>query len=763
MMKRTSLLFVLLALLMALVLSLSACQSAATPDEGEPDPVVCQTHQWDAGTITQVPTDEQEGRMEYVCSVCGEKRQTLLDSVRAEDFLFAKDGDGYRVVGYVGESDSAVAIPAAYRGLPIVSVGTSAFANGRFSAAYLPQTVTYIAEDAFAYCERMEHLIVGGSEVPVYVFNGYVSTVEGIRIDRNAFRHTAMPTLTLDDSSDGDTLAQLHVTGARDSMARLEITAVLRADTGRSYRSTVLLHRGQTVYDEWVDLGTYGAFESVSISVIGTDGTVAATLSDSAIRVTSPHYNIALLNGTYPVTVFSLQLLKMPELTGSPTIVGLERGDAYDWDALPPNVYELPYVSAEDARSSLGFHNLRPGLAAYVAELYALDPDSTFSFYFTDNYPELILQTVIANHIPQEQWSVVLLSDGAGTAALLNRAFAVDDPWDRYDDMAANWAELCAYVEKNGYNDSAVEALITYKGGDGIYQMLQLYPYVITREEDNVTWWVNRLRAGENLAAIQAKDAAFANEIVNSVTSFYTNSLLAALTTEEQQTFKQLYHFNDEMFADAKRDNKKVMIILGTSKSGEGDRLYDYVRMTMTFYGDDYYYYYKGHPGWATSVVPERRVVLDKLADEGYELRELDCAVAAELILFYNPEVYISGWQSSTFDSIEDQQMVCLLYDMTYAQAQSSTAIAGYRPMVDAFLSPLTAGLTEYAGIALEAEKKYYLIEYNDDSTYPAQRAYYDKHEIAIYDAAADTIHYYKLTGGSYVEVTVEGAPLSVT
>lgn len=699
--------------------------------------------------------------MEYICRVCGEKRQTLLDSVRAEDFLFAKDGDGYRVVGYMGDTDTAIILPSTYRGQPIVSIGTSAFAYGDFSAVYLPETVTYIAEDAFAYCEWLEHLIVAGREVPVYIFNGYVSTVEGLRIDRNAFRNTALPTLTLEDSRDGDTLAQLHLTGARDSMARLEITAVLRADTGRSYQSTVMLHRGQSDYYETVDLGTYGAFESVSISVIGTDGAVAATLSDSAIRVTSPHYNIALLNGTYPVTVFSLQLLKLPALTGAPTIVGLERGDAYDWDALPENVYELPYVSAEDARSSLGFHNLRPGLATYVAELHALDPDSTFSFYFTDNYPELILQTVIANRIPQEQWNVVLLSDGAGTAALLNRAFAVEDPWARYDAMAANWAALCAHVEKNGYDNETVESLITFKGGDGIYQMLQLYPYVITREQDNVTWWVNRLRAGENLAAIQAKDAAFANEIVASVQSFYTNSLLANLNEQEQQIFKQLYHFNDEMFADATRDNKKVMIILGTSKGGEGDRLYDYVRMTMTFYGDDYYYYYKGHPGWATSVVPERREVLDRLAAEGYELRELDCAVAAELILFYNPQVYISGWQSSTFDSIEDQQMVCLLYDMTYAQAQASTTIAGYRPMVDAFLSQLAAGTTEHAGITLQAEKKYYLIEYNDDATYPAQKANYDKHEIAIYDATADTIHYYKLTGGTYVEVTVEGTALS--
>ena len=267
------------------------------------------------------------------------------------------------------------------------------------------------------------------------------------------------------------------------------------------------------------------------------------------------------------------------------------------------------------------------------------------------------------------------------------------------------------------------------------------YAYVVCNEMDNVKWYTGRLRTTENVIL---QNADFANTVVNGSKDngrkeFYLNNLLAALTPEEKATFKTLYSIDENTFEAANTQNKKVMMILGTSWGGEGAALEDYLRITMEVYGDDYVYYYKGHPGYPTSSYAGRKAILDRLVEEGYALYELDNSVAAEFFLFFFEDIEMIGYSSTTFESGTDANA-----DGVFGK---NLASGYYSDWLETYISKIAdnaAFNASYAdkGISLNATGNYYLIEFQKDMAT-------DKN-IAIYDAASKTVAYYKLVGETY-------------
>jgi hypothetical protein len=339
--------------------------------------------------------------------------------------------------------------------------------------------------------------------------------------------------------------------------------------------------------------------------------------------------------------------------------------------------------------------------------------------------------------------------------------------------MEENWKEIKDYVYQNGYDQQTLMSKIKYIGANGQFQVLERYAYVIAKCQTNVEWQVNRLRTGENLSAVTAKSPEFASDIVSTAKSVNLATLLGKLNEEQSVIFKNLYHFSDEMFSEAQTQNKKVMIILGASAanegtaSGDGANFYNYVRMTMEFYGDDYLYYYKGHPGYPTSLYPSRQTAMDKLAEDGFVLYELDNSIAAEIILFYNPDVYMSGWSSTTFESVQSDSMACTLYNVSL-ENKGNTSYSNYSAMIDTFITKLAEGASEYSGITLDSTHTYYLIQYNHKTAdgeveYKTHEENYSKHEIAIYDANEKTITYYhKGDDSSYSVVNADGTAIEI-
>jgi len=596
---------------------------------------------------------------------------------------------------------------------------------------------------AFYNCSYLESVSQGDTKFEIFNVNGYTNKLGNIDVGEGAFDEAPFPSVVISDGEEG-TEAFVEVYNCDD-------VETLTFDLSLNDNSYINTHEVLILTDEnhyTVDFGAYGLFEKVNVSFDNT------LVEYTNVGITAEEYNISFLNGTYPVLVYSLKIDEITQDGEIPTFVYLERNAAYNWQKLPENVYTIPTVSKE--KSIMGdFHEMRNIYSDYIKTLYDLNPYSKFNFYLVDNYCELLLEFAYANNIPEENWSATLLSDGAGTAFFLSSTFGVDNPSDKYDDMVDNWEDLKEAVADGNYSNTLVHDETIYPADETQYSILSRYAYVIDKAQDNVSWWVNRLRVGENLSAINAKDPTFAADIVATPTSFYTNNLLAALDEEGKQAFKELYHFSDEMFSYAEEQNKKVMVILGTDWNGEKSSFYDYIKLTMDFYGDGYVYYYKGHPGFATSNFPDRQTELNTLAANGYEVLELDCSIAAEVILFYNPDIYLCGWPSSTFDSVESELMACSLFNCTLAGSTSYT----YADMIDIFISNLTS--SEYNGITLNSEHDYYLIEYNNCDDYSHQVENYNKHEFAIYDSTINSMKYYKMEDSVAVEVTASGEAIS--
>ncbi len=679
------------------------------------------------------------------------------DNPQGLAFYPLDDGSFAVGIGYA-KYLSAIEIPAEFHGRSVTRIAEYGFSDAKnLMSVKIPHTVTLFEDGAFMNCTKLNRLIYGDHAEAVHLFllNGTPAFDGNIEFGKDVFENTAFMSVTVTDSSDNDTLVDCVVKNIPQEVTSVQFKAALNQSTDFVFTDMLPLDGSKEAALK-VDFGTYGIFRNVSVEVYsGSDVWNDTKLTDS-ISVTAEEYNIGLLNGSYPVLVYSLKLNEITKQSTVPTFIALERCDAYNWSALTNGMQPMPFATRYDATENKGFHHLRPGIKSWISDLFSADSRSKFNLFVVDNYPELILEFLVANHIPEEQWNVVLLSDGAGTAHLVNSTFSEENGQAKFEEMSEDWSAVKDYVWKNGYRVEAVREIIRY-GENSYFQILQRYACVIAHEQTNAQWWVNRLNVNDNLSDANLNNPALVQQIIGDSIQLNTNTLLKALDEEQKTALKELYHFSDDMFSVAQEQQKKVMVILGASAAGEGDTLYDYVRLTMDLYGDDYIYYYKGHPGHPTANVPVRQAAFLRLQEEGYSLYELDSAIAAEIILFYNPDIYMSGWSSSTFDSVEDQLMACSLFGCTIADK----TMFSYGDMIDVYISRLNAGAGDYSGITLDVSRQYYLLEYNNTAQYQNQTDNYSKHEIALFDSTEGKIHYYKLSSSSvYQEVQADGSAL---
>ncbi len=686
------------------------------------------------------------------------------DEIDQELAYYPLDDGNYAVGVGAYRHWKSVTVPEKYMGGRVTEIVENGFADmPNLVNIKLPKTITSIPSGAFENCKKLEKIAIGNVVVEknlVYTINGKVYGMPSqLEIADNALDGTAFMHMTFKDSHDKQSMVELSVENPILEVTKISVTPKLNGTTDM-YTTTDIAVSSKDI-NTTVNFGTYGLFKNVDVVLFNGDVEISrATIGD--IKVTASHYNFAYLNATYPVLVASLKLNEITDNGTIPTFVALERNAAYNWDDLPYNMSCLPMLTREQATNG-GFHERRVATEEYIKELYELDPSSHFSLYVVDNYPELIIEFLIANGIPEDNWNAVMLSDGSGTAYYLSDTFGVDDPSAKYDTMKQEWNALKEYFYNKGSFDFETDCKYIYnntsaKGFTDMYAILVRYPYVIAKEQNNVSWWVNRLRAGENLSAINEKDAAFTADIIATTQQFYTNNLLAALSADETEAFKTLYNFNGEMFSVAEEQGKKVMVILGTSWGIEEPGFYNYMKTTMKYYGDDYVYYYKGHPGYPTSLYAGRAAALEQLRAEGYTIYELDNAIAAEVILFFYPSIHSSGWSSSTFDSLEDDSKAGILFNM----AENGKEDLTYGEMMEAYVTNITKGTVSYGNIVLSAEKQYCLVEYTNTDKYASKVENYAKHEIAIYNVTDDEIKYYKSVGTNmWQEVKADGTAVA--
>ena len=122
---------------------------------------------------------------------------------------------------------------------------------------------------------------------------------------------------------------------------------------------------------------------------------------------------------------------------------------------------------------------------------------------------------------------------------------------------------------------------------------------------------------------------------------------------DQEKSLKELYRFDQDMFTDSREAGKPVMLFLGTHVPSE-QHFTDYASLMMDYYGDSFQYYYKGHPGTPTALYPDKQKQLQTLG-----MADIDSSIPAELILFFFPDIYLCGYDSSTYLSVEKKQMAC--------------------------------------------------------------------------------------------------------
>ena len=668
-------------------------------------------------------------------------------------YSFEENGDTVTVTGILKCYDSNVVIPSMIKGKEVVAIDSDAFAgNKMITSVAIPKTVTKLGDGAFRDCKNLSEITYDG--VAIYLINGKIGDPEcTLEYGSDCFKGARIFNIEFGDSNDNDSIVPITFSNVPDKISKVVVDAQLTPESGLK-SSTEISITDRTSQTENVDFRTYGLFEDVKVT------TYAGPKQDRSIiigdvKVTAEHYNFAYISATYPVLLFSLQLCHNDgpddSLSNDPTFVLLERKEAFDWDKLPSNVSYMPFLSKQDGTTTGGFHTMREPTAEYIKQLHELNEDSTFSLYCGDNYSELILQMLVANQIPEDHWEAHLLTDGSGTAGHLNRIYGIADPDAKYETLASDWHNVKQAVYENGFSIEFVKSYLSETSG--VYSILRCYSYVIAKEQPNVDWTTGRLRATENLYNVPPE---FVTKILAVAKVVYTNNLLAALTEEEGVTFKDMYHFSDEMFSVARDQDKKIMVILGTGGAQEGiidvegevSKFYYFVKTTMDFYGDDYVYYYKGHPGYPTSMYEHRQEAMDALVDKGYPLYELDNSIAAEVIMFFNPDIYLSGWRTTTFESVEEQSMACALFD-----CRKGSVTDVYIDDMDMFFNIISG--TSFENIPLDSGKSYCLIEFNNNPDYESQMEVYNKHEIAIYNLTDDVLKFYKWNGdlGEYEEV----------
>ncbi len=513
---------------------------------------------------------------------------------------------------------------------------------------------------------------------------------------------------------------------------------------------TYTLESGVTQYS--LTYPTYGKFTTTL--EFSSEESVVCTTSNS-LGIIAEEYNLAPLNASFPVIYFTLDIQdKCVNENGDPvpSFVFLQRTEAYDWDNLTENLYALPYATTEQINdsSNASFFEKRNIMVDFVKDLYEVSPQSQFNLYTVDNYCENMLILLTANGIPEDQYYVYLLSDGSGSYSIFNDTFNSEDSYAIYDEMAEEWARLKQETAENGAFDE--ESLQVQIGSCGhICQILERYPYVMAKEDDNIEWWLARVND-----TLTCPDADFLTEVKAESTSdngcIKVKSISTMLTALQEKgddavnAFKTMYKFNDDMFSEAYSQGKKVMMILGTRVDLETN-FEDYAEYVMNYYGDEYVYYYKGHPATPTGLHPDKQTQLDSLG-----ITDVESSIAAELIIFYNPDIYLCGYSSSTFISVSDDEKACVLFNSTKENAYDSYS---YASMMDSFVSQIDVTddyYSAYASYCTDSAKSYYLIEYNNDENYTA--SIYnatDKTFINFTDAGDKALYNYSIVNNGEV------------
>ena len=460
-------------------------------------------------------------------------------------------------------------------------------------------------------------------------------------------------------------------------------------------------HGEQTLNEKNVTVDAFYGKHTVSIKAFAGEFEINTV---SEIALSASEYIIAPISGSMPQLYFTLNMKEITKDHAIPAFVWLARPDSWNWENLPENVYAMPNAPIEEVLTHNNYDKMVEATDKYIEELYSINKNSKFNLYINDFNSYLYLKLLEGNGIPASNYYVTLLSDGGSSYKDFNLAFNIEeegfDADAKYVEMAEKLDNLFAEVREAG----------DYDGGDSFSvdgNAFRQYSYVAAREKDNIEWWILRPRSG----VLCSPDEEFINRVLNDdkregvIEERNFANPLKVMTDEEKAELKSLYNFNNELFEAADESGKKAMMILGSWATAVNEPDFDdYVKLIKAYYGEDeFVYYYKGHPNTPTSNHPDKQAQLERLG-----LIDVESSINAELILFFYPDIYMCGYNSSTFMSVESPEMACCMFNMSIADAEANEATADYRGLIGIYTSKITED-SPYASYC-EGDGSFYLI-----------------------------------------------------
>lgn len=445
--------------------------------------------------------------------------------------------------------------------------------------------------------------------------------------------------------------------------------------------------------------------------------------------VIAQEYNIAVMNATYGPLQFSLSLwdiTKRDDGRPIPTTIAMTRKKSYNWSKMPPNVQQNPKMKNPMSIKSMA--SMTNYMRKYVQDLRSLNKNSKFHIYLTDTYVNGVLELACRTKLPENRYDVTFLSDGSSSYVFFNQLYGGENAKSVYDTTEAEWKLLKSAWKKGHYVDPRD---VKYALNNESYS-LRKYTYAAVASANNVKWWV-----GRKDGTFESKDAEFLAQAKARMEQYDMKAQLDKLKAEKHdKAFKAWYHFSDSMFADAAKNHKKVMVLMGGRVTSEKN-FAEFTAFVKNYYGPKYEYYYKGHPATPTVKYPEKQKQL-----KDANVHDVDSTIPAELILFFYPDVYVSGMSNSTLNTSYKDGRTC-----AYLGARKDWALdkddKGNMHVIDGnkfqiFFTQLTddeKAAGKYGELGIPAGHKCYLVEFNKNP----------KYDYALYDYDTNKILYHEI------------------
>lgn len=461
----------------------------------------------------------------------------------------------------------------------------------------------------------------------------------------------------------------------------------------------------------------YGKYKAI-IYYYNKKGKRVKSVTLKNVGVVASEYNIAVLSGTMGPLMFSMRMMQDAQKNEIPTIISFTRPASYDWKALPAYASINPMLKSS---KDCSFSKIFPAAKSYVADLHKMNKNSKFHFHFTDFSVKAILDIADANKLPENIYDVSLYTDGSGTYEYFNYAFNKDEPDASYAKMASQWNSIRKAAKAGKKYNSGK---LVFAKSDGI-NGLKSYPLVAAKESNNITWYVstNNTTLG---SGPYVSTQSFLNEAKPYMTVMDIKTELENMKNVGiDGQFKKLYHLRDQLFADA--NGKPIMILMGTRVYNENN-FKEFGAFVKAYYGSEYAYYYKGHPMTPTKFYP------DKIAElKALKITDIDATIPAELILFFFPDVNVSGLSNSTLNQSYKEGNTKIYFG---TRLKDKGKITG-GDLFEGFFTKVTSTFEE--NLVAKCKET----DPNLENSYLFEFATPGDYEIAIYNASTGSIMYY--------------------